>query len=87
MTGNIIAKHPTYEFINKDFIGRNIYNFTVTTAMKSHCNESEHFGNAVHLLKIESCLCGNHKRKPIILIVSISLFLYIRKIFSYFSTD
>lgn len=34
MTGNIIPRHPIYEFVNKDFIGKNIYSFTVTIAMK-----------------------------------------------------
>lgn len=47
--------------------------------MKIHCNRSEHFDNSLHLLKIECCLYGSHKRKPIILIVSISLFLYIHR--------
>lgn len=77
MTGNNIPSPPIYEFVSEDFIGKKIYIFNVTIAMKIHCNESEYFGNLVHYLKIECCLRGSHKRKPIILIASILLFLYI----------
>lgn len=80
MTENNIPRHSIYEFISEDFIGKYIQvYFTLTIAMKIHCNESEHSDNSLHFLKIECCLYGSHKRKPIILIVSISLFLYIHR--------
>lgn len=80
MTENNIPRHPIYEFISEDFIGEYIrVYFTITIAMKIHCNESEHFDNSLYLLKIECCLYESHKRKAIILIVSISLFLYIHR--------